>query len=112
MKCPKKHVKDIFSRDGIFVFEMPQNRIISFSVHFLFSYLIFQMGNGAFQKNEHKKVGHFEKKHVISLKTENEPKIKLFDFGALRKQMHMPSREKDIFHMLFGAFHNTCRIAS
>ena len=77
MKCPKRYVKDIFSCDA-FVFEMPQNRIISFSVlklitcfffempHFFmfvfltapFSYLILKMGiMGHFIKNEHKKVG-------------------------------------------------------
>ena len=47
---------------------------------------------------------------MINFKTENEPKIKLFDFGAFQKQMHMQSREKYIFHMLLGAFHNTSRI--
>ena len=64
---------------------------------------------GHFKKNEHKKTGNFEKKHVINFKTENEPKMKLFDFGAFQKQMHMPSRKKYIFHMLVGAFHNTSR---
>ena len=55
-------------------------------------------------------MGHFEKKRVINFKTENEPKMKLYDFWAFQKQMHMPSREKYIFHMRFGTFHNTSRI--
>ena len=33
---------------------------------------------------EYKKVGHFEKKHVINFKTEKEPKMKFFDFGAFK----------------------------
>ena len=28
------------------------------------------------------------------------------------KNMHMPSREKYIFHMLFSAFHNTSRVST
>ena len=40
----------------------------------------------------------------------NETKMKVFDFGAFQKYMHMASREKYIFHMLFGAFHITPRI--
>ena len=44
-----------------------------------------------------------KKKHVINFKTEKEPKMKFFDFGAFKK-MHMPLSEKYI-HMLFGSFH-------
>jgi len=47
---------------------------------------------------------------VITLKTEKEPKMKFFDFGAFQKIMKMLSREKYIFHMLFGASHGTPRI--
>ena len=36
--------------------------------------------------------------------------MKLFDFGAFQKNMHMASREKYIFHILFGAVHGTPRI--
>ena len=39
----------------------------------------------------------------------NEPKMKVFDFGAFQIKMHMASREKYIFHMLFGEFHITPR---
>ena len=39
----------------------------------------------------------------------NEPKLKVFDFGAFQNKMHMASREKGIFHILFGAFHGTPR---
>ena len=54
-------------------------------------------------------MGHFEKKHVTSFKTGNEPKMKVFEFVAFQKIMHMASREKYIFHKLFGAFHGTPR---
>ena len=53
-------------------------------------------------------MGHL-KKHVIYFKTEKEPKMKFFDFGAFQKIMKMLSREKIIFHMLFGASHDTPR---
>ena len=62
-----------------------------------------------FKKFEHKKSGHFKEKHVTCLKTRNEPKMKIFDFGAFQNKMHMASREKYIFHILFGAFHGTPR---
>ena len=39
-----------------------------------------------FKKIEHKKVGHFEKKHVIRFRTEQREKLKLFDFGAFQKK--------------------------
>ena len=55
------------------------------------------------------KWGISKKRHVTSFKTRNEPKMKLFDFGAFQNKMHMASREKYIFHMLFGAFHDTPR---
>ena len=31
----------------------------------------------------------------------------MYNFGAFQIKMHMASREKYIFHMLFGAFHIT-----
>ena len=37
-------------------------------------------------------------------KTEKEPKMKFFDFGAFQINGQMPSHDKIIFHMLFGAF--------
>ena len=33
--------------------------------------------------------------------------MKFFDFGAFQKIMKMLSREKILFHMLFGASHGT-----
>ena len=36
--------------------------------------------------------------------------MKVFDFGAFQNKMHMASREKYIFHILFGAFHGTPRM--
>ena len=49
---------------------------------------------------------------MINFKTEKEPKMNFFDFGAFKKIMKMPSREKIIFHMLFGASHGTPRIGN
>jgi len=37
-------------------------------------------------------------------------KLEVFEFVTFQKNMHMASREKYIFHMLFGAFHITPRI--
>ena len=36
--------------------------------------------------------------------------MKLFEFGAFQNIIHMASREKYIFHTLFGAFHDTPRM--
>ena len=57
-----------------------------------------------------KKWGILNKKHVTSFKTSFEPKLKVFEFGAFQNKMHMASREKYIFHTLFGAFHDIPRI--
>ena len=43
---------------------------------------------------------------IRTKKTEN---LKVFEFWAFQKNLHMPSREKYIFHMLFRAFHDTPR---
>ena len=51
---------------------------------------------GHFKKIEHKKSGHFKK-----LARDQ------FSNRGISKNMHMASREKYIFHMLFGAFHIT-----
>ena len=51
-----------------------------------------------------KKWGISKIKHVISFRTEKREKLKLFDFGAFQKFMQMPSREKYLLHILFGAF--------
>ena len=69
------------------------------------------MGHFKFFTTE--KWGISKKRHVshdvISFKTRNEPKMKLFEFGAFQNKMHMGRREKYIVHMLFGAFHDTPR---
>ena len=46
---------------------------------------------------------------MINFKTEKEPKMILFDFGAFQKNMQMLSHDKIIAHMLFGVFHMTSR---
>ena len=43
---------------------------------------------------------------MINFLTEKEPKMKFFDFEAFQKIRKILSREKYIFHMLFGAFHS------
>ena len=59
-----------------------------------------------------KKWGISKNQHVINFKTENEPKMKFFDFRAFQKIEKMPSHDKILFHMLFGAFHDTSCINS
>ena len=91
-------------RPYAFYFEMPRNQRLSFSVHFSFSnkLRVFSLKCSDFLCSK--------KKHATTLKMKNEPKIKVFDFGAFQNKMHMASREKYIFHILFGAFHGTPRI--
>ena len=48
--------------------------------------------------------GISKKKHVTCLKTRNEPKMKVFDFGAFQNKMHMASREKTSFTYFLGHF--------
>ena len=74
-------------------FEMPQNRRISFSVPIWF----WKWEKWDISKNW----------HVINFWTEKEPKMKIFDFGAFQKIRKMLSHDKILFHMLFGAFHDT-----
>ena len=85
-------------RPYAYLFEMPQNRRLSFSTYFSFS---------NFLKRPIFPIS--KKKHVTSLKMKNKSKMKVFDFEAFQINMHMASREKNIFHMLFGAFHITLR---
>ena len=119
-----------------FLFEMPQNRRLSFSAplsisrsHVFFSlkcpdflcsiflkcpiFPIFKMRQekwGISKNSNIKNRDISRNQHVINFQRENQPKIKLFDFGAFQIKMHMASREKYIFHMLFGAFYITPRI--
>ena len=46
----------------------------------------------------------------MRIRTKNREKLKVFEFWTFQKNMHMPSREKYIFHMLFRAFKNTPRM--
>ena len=51
--------------------------------YFVFGFSEFENGKKwELKKSEHCKVGHFEEIACDQLKTENEPKMKLFDFGA------------------------------
>ena len=66
---------------------------------------------GISENSNIKNRGISKKQHVTSLKMENEPKMKMFDFEAFQNKMHMVSRKKYIFHIVFGVFHGTPRIA-
>ena len=46
---------------------------------------------------------------MINLITVKEPKIKFFDFRAFQINGQMPSHDKIIFHMVFGAYYITTR---
>ena len=87
LKCPKIedfHFRLIFhfETSHVFFFEMPRL--------FMFEF--------------------FEMPHLSHFQSRNEPKTKVFDFGAFQNKMHMASHAKYIFHILFGAFHGTPRI--
>ena len=93
------------NRSHAFFLEMPHFFYVRFSWNATFSHLILKIGKmGHFRKNDHKKVGHFEKKHAINFKTGKAPKLIMFDFGAFQEKLHMLSRAKYLLHILFGAF--------
>ena len=46
---------------------------------------------------------------MIDFKTEKEPKMNMFHFGAFQEKMHMLSRAKYLLQRLFGAFQDTPR---
>ena len=94
-------------RPYAFYFEMPQNRTLPFSVHFSvhFSISFCKWEKWGISKNSNiKNRGISKKKHVTSFKTRNEPKMKVFDFGASQNKMHMASREKTSFTYFLGHF--------
>ena len=90
-------------------FEMPHFSIRkNFEMPHFFPFPKWDRKNGAFQIFLQQKNWTFRKKrHVTSFKTRNEPKMKLLELRAFQNKMHMASCEKYIFHMLFGAFHDT-----
>ena len=100
MKCPKKYVKDVFFTWGHMHFILKCPKIEDFHFRFISRFqtshvFFWKWGKwGHFEKFEHRKSG---------------PKMKVFDFGAFQNKMHMASREKYIFHILFEAFHGTPR---
>ena len=120
MKCPIKHVKDDFIMwwHLHFLFEMDPN----FAVWKLVTWFLSEMphflcpkylkcSNFPIWKWEISKISNIKKldisnkKHVIKLKQ----KKKLFDFGAFQIKIQMPSHEKILLQMLFGAFQITSR---
>ena len=48
---------------------------------------------------------------MFNFKTGKEPKMNVIDFGAFQEKSKMPSRDKILRHMLFGALHGTSRIS-
>ena len=55
-------------------------------------------------------MGHFKKLARDRFFNRKGTEMKFFDFGVFQKNMEMLSREKIIFHMLFGASHGTPRM--
>ena len=70
------------------IFEMPH-----------FFYLILKGENGAFRIKSTRSI----------LKKKRNRKFNYSIFGAYQIEMHMPSHDKIIFHMLFGEFHTNSR---
>ena len=95
-KCPK--IEDAHFR-SIFCFQNQMGKIELITCFF------FEMPH--FSMLDFFEMPHFS---LLILKTENGPKMSIFDFGAFRKKMHMQSRATYIFHILFGAFQVTPRI--
>ena len=78
--------------------EMSQNRWISFPVPFLFQKIVtcFFLEMPLFSESDGK-MGHF-------MVFEHKPRMNVFDFGAYQRKMQMPSHDKCLIRMLFGAF--------
>ena len=88
---------------------MPHFLIFEFFEMSHFSYLILKKSYLISKNSNTKKLGISNYWHVIKYKTEKEPKMKFFDFGAFQKIIKMLSHDKNLFHILFGAFHyNAC----
>ena len=58
-------------------------------------------------KNRAEESAVIKKKHVIRFWKGKREKLKLFDFWAFQKKMHMTPRGKYVLHILFGAFQVT-----
>ena len=83
MKCPKKYVKEEFIMwwNMHFFSKCPKIEDVHFRFFFCF-------------QNQMGKMGHFKKKTSV-------------EKWGISKKMHMPSHDKFLFHILFGAFHAT-----
>ena len=106
MKCPKKHVKENFVMWWHFLNFLKSPKIEEFHFRFIFCFKIDHVlifWNAPFFLSD----SEIGKMHMINFKIENEPKMKFFDFGAFQKIEKMLSHDKILFHMLFGAFHDT-----
>ena len=114
MKCPKKHVKEEF----IMWWHMHFFRNAPKSKMFIFgSFSVFRIKRekwGISKKKSIEKWGISKKKHVINSifpiwlwKQKMDRKWASSILGHFQKKMHMPSPDKFLFHMPFGAFHIT-----
>ena len=56
-----------------------------------------------------RKSGISKKEHVMRIRTKNRENLKVFEFWAFQKNMHMPSRDNDIFRWLFVLTQGTPR---
>ena len=127
MKCPEKHVKDDFLMWWHLHIYLKCPKIQEFHFRFLRCFTIDHVGiiqktplfyvrnirNAFFpfhdqikkEKWDISNISNIEKWGILNyshvIKTENEPKMKLFDFGAFQINMKMPSHDKIIFHILF-----------
>ena len=108
MKCPKKHVKENFVMWWNFLNFLKSPKIEEFHFRFIFSFKIHHVL--FFEMPHFFMFEFFEMPHFSHFQNQIE-KMKFFDFGAFQKIEKMPSHDKILFHMLFGAFHDTsCNI--
>ena len=49
---------------------------------------------------------------MINFKTGNELRMKVIDFGVFQRKIQMPTRDKYLIDMLFGASQGTSRMVS
>ena len=104
--APKSMWKIYFSRDGLCIFL--RNALFHFRFIFPFKLIMCIFLGISKKKTKIKKWGISRKMHVINFKGKTNRKWN----EAFRKKLHKPSREKYIFHILFGAFHNNPRTKS
>ena len=136
MRCPKKHVNEVFITWRHLNFSLKYPKIEHFHSRFVsrfkidhvtfslkcplfcvrkpwnasFSHPILKIGKWDISRFSNiKKWDILGKKHVTWFLNNKEPKMKFINFGAFWEKIQMPSHDKILLHMLFGAFHGTSR---